>query len=130
MHILTVLFFTSTPMRYLFVPNRYALQLCNSPSSLSSTVFEIRRLTQQFSSRWRYEWSHSVAHIQFTIPRHHVYKNSSHRSEIKRVTRDFSGHTVQRRRLIKSIRFFVVYVSHTVFIHASHNPIKDYLKVK
>ena len=33
---------------------------------------------------------------RLTIPRHHVYKNSSNRFEIKRVTRDFSGHTVHK----------------------------------
>ena len=58
---------------------------------LSRTVFEMRKLTPQFSTRWRWEKSHSVAHIQFTIPIHHGYKNSSNRSEIQRVTRDFSG---------------------------------------
>ena len=61
---------------------------------LSRFVFEIRMLTPQFSTRWRGRWFHSVAHGYFTIPRHYFYEYSSSRSEVKRVARDFSGHTV------------------------------------
>ena len=48
---------------------------------LSHTVFKIRKLTPQFSTRWRCERSYSVAHIQFT--RHRAYKNSKSRPKLR-----------------------------------------------
>ena len=53
-------------------------------------IFQIEMVTPQFSTRWFY----SVGHSYFSISRHHFYKYSSSHSEVKRMTRDFSGHTV------------------------------------
>ena len=80
-----VSFRTKSMMLYNFVNHFF---------SLSCFVFEIGMLTPQFSTRWRRRWFHSIAHSYFTIPRHHFYEYSSSRSEVKRVARDFSGHTV------------------------------------
>ena len=52
-------------------------------SPLSRTFFEIQKLTLQFFTRWGCEQSHSVTHIQFTIPIHHVYKNTKSRCKIE-----------------------------------------------
>ena len=78
-------FRTNSMMLYNFV-NHYF--------SLFHSVFEIGILTPKFSTRWRRRWCQSVAHGYFNIPRHHFYEYSSSRSEVKRVARDFSGHTV------------------------------------
>ena len=96
------------------------LKLCNSLFSVSRSVFEMRKLTLQFSIRWRCERTHLVAHIQFTIPRQHVYKNSSNRSEIKRVTRDFSWHTAHIYFLISFFIFFFSPFTVSIFFSLLH----------
>ena len=95
-HVNEVFFCTKSITFYNFIINFFCL---------SRTFFEIRKLILQFSTRWHCEQSHSVAHIQFTILRHNIYRNSKSHSEIKRVTRNFSGHTVD---IIKNvIKYFI-----------------------